>query len=241
MAGRRAGDLHRRVGIDAAGVFRSGTTRHLPFSRRTSSTAPPWAAISISTSSLVILAKFCALRLLLDADAGEHQFFVGVFEIRHEQAVLRRVGGARHRQIAEEVVVVAELQFLRGRALLQRVERRRARQHRIAPADQDVGIAALGDVMLLVDTGGDFLEREAAIPLRLRTAGSGDGERAHGRGDGGHAERALEQIAAVEAGGDDVADGGVVARVAPNILRRFEGLSARLGKMVHARGSGFWD
>ena len=58
-------------------------------------------------------------------------------------------------------------------------------------------------------------------------------ERAHGRGDRGHAERALEQVAAAEAGGDDVADGRIVGRIASDVLGRFEGLGAGQGRVDH--------
>ena len=46
---------------------------------------------------------------VLPLEAGEHQLFVGVFEIHREQAVMRRIGRARHREVADEVAVVAEL------------------------------------------------------------------------------------------------------------------------------------
>ena len=79
-----------------------------------------------------------------------------------------------------------------------------------------------------IDARSNFLEREAVVALRLRAARSRDGEGTDGRGDGGNAERTFEQVAPVEARGDDIANGGIVCGIASNILRRFEGLGARL-------------
>ena len=62
-------------------------------------------------------------------------------------------GAPRQREIAEEVVVVAELLRLGCGPLLDRVERRRSGQHRIAPADQHLRCIArrylhvLGDMV----------------------------------------------------------------------------------------------
>ena len=146
---------------------------------------------------------------------------------------MRRIGRARHRQIAEEVVIVTELQLLSGGGLLHRVEHRRCGQYRIAPADQDVGIVARGDMMRLVDAGGDFLEAVAGAVLSLRPSGGGDGKRAHGRRDRSHAERALEKVAAMETGRNDVSDGRIVGRIASCILGFLEGLCAGQGRVDH--------
>ena len=73
---------------------------------------------------------------------------------------MRRVGRAPHREIGEIIAVVAELQTLRGGALIERIEGGSGRQYRIAPADQHVGIIAFGDAMVFVRPGVDFLERE---------------------------------------------------------------------------------
>ena len=125
-----------------------------------------------------------------------------------QQAVTRWISGSRYRQIGDVIVVVAELQAVScGRRLPHRIEGRRSRQHRIAPADQDLGVVALGDVVLLVDAGADFLEAEADAVLGLRPVGGRNRKRADGRRDGRHAERALDQVAPAETGGDDVAKG----------------------------------
>lgn len=128
------------------------------------------------------------------------------------------IGRTRHRQIADIIVIVTELLLLRSGVLLQRIEYRHVRQHRIAPADQDIGIVAFGEVMLLVDPGSDLLEWETAVRLRLCAAGSRDRKRTNRRGDGGDAERASEQVAPAEAGSDHVANDEVFSRIASNIF-----------------------
>ena len=82
---------------------------------------------------------------------------VGVFVVDHEQAVL---GRAVERDEADEVVVVAELPRLRGGGLVRRVEGRRVGEERVAPAQQDVGVIALGDMVVGVDAGLDLVEVE---------------------------------------------------------------------------------
>jgi hypothetical protein len=44
--------------------------------------------------------------------------------------------------------------------LLARIEGRRIRKDRITPADQDVSIVTLGDVMILIHAAGEFCETE---------------------------------------------------------------------------------
>ena len=207
--------------------FELATTCHLPFSRRTSITAPPCAAISMSTSSGGHVGEHHALDVL-PLEAGEHQLFVGVFEIHREQSVLRRVGRARHREVADEVAVVAELLALRGGASASRGSNAGAPgDHRVAPADQHVGVVARRHVMVFVDAGLDLVEAEARGVSALRAARRRERQRAHGRGDGGDAERALEDVAAAEPGGDHVADGRVVGRIAADILGFFIGARPR--------------
>ena len=86
--------------------------------------------------------------VLRPSHAGEHQLLVGVLVVDHEQAVL---GAALDREVAEEVVVVPELLLLLLGGLRHRVEGRGAGQDRVAPADQDVGSVAQGDVVVSVD------------------------------------------------------------------------------------------
>src|SRR5690606_38438281 len=118
-----------------------------------------------------------------------------------------RIGCARYRQVAEVVAVVAELLSLSRSRLRKRIERRRAGQHGITPADQDVGVIPFGHMVLLVRAGGDFLELEARAVAAACARGGGERERTDGRRDGGDAERALEDVAAAVARGDHIAEG----------------------------------
>ena len=82
---------------------------------------------------------------------------VGVFVVDDEQAVL---GRAVERDVADIVVVVAELPGLGFGRLLGRIEFRRVGKDRIAPAQQHVGVIAVGDMVLVVDAGLDLVEGE---------------------------------------------------------------------------------
>ena len=62
--------------------------------------------------------------------------------------------------IADEIGVVAELARLAFGRLARGVEFRRVGEQRIAPAQEHLGVVALGHVMGLVDAGLDFLEVE---------------------------------------------------------------------------------
>src|SRR3546814_16003883 len=79
------------------------------------------------------------------------------------QAAVRVVGAEGQADVADEVVVVAELLRLRGGTLLQRVERGRIREDRIAPADEHLGAVARGHVVRLVDAVGDLVPQVAAV------------------------------------------------------------------------------
>jgi hypothetical protein len=180
--------------------FEFSTTRHLPLSRRD-------LRRHLREGSLAVLPP----------EARKHQLLVGVFVIDHEQPLRGRIPRTGQGEIAEEVVVVAELQFLRGPGLTARIEFRRARQHRIAPADQHVGVVAFGDMVIGIEARLQFLEYVARWHRTVR--GSGEGQRAHRGCDGGDAERALQHVAPVETAGDDIAQRGVRARVAASVLR----------------------
>lgn len=115
VTGGRTSDLFRRVGIDAAGISRAyHYVPHAigPLHLQDGTTC---AAVSMLASSLDHLGEVLRLLLLRGTNTGEHQFLVGIF------AVMQGIAPSRHRQIAKIVVVVAELQFLRGRGLLQRI------------------------------------------------------------------------------------------------------------------------
>jgi hypothetical protein len=77
--------------------------------------------------------------------------------------------------------------------------------------------------MLFIDAGGNFLEIEADAGGLQPSARRG-AQAAHGGGDGGDPERALEQVAAVESGCDHVTDGEVGAGVPTDVFRCLIGL-----------------
>ena len=107
MARRRAGDLDRRLGRDAAvelAVAARPATRRL-----TLADLDHGAAMRRHLDRRRGLASSCAKLIVLAvllADTREHQFLVGVFVVGDEQAM---VGRAVDRDEADEVGVVAEL------------------------------------------------------------------------------------------------------------------------------------
>ncbi len=109
MRGWPAAGPEMAIGVSSAVMRRayllSGTSRHLPSCFLISMTEPPWQAISMSTISLVT--PLCCIVVL--AEAGEHHLFVGVLVVDAQQAVLGVVGAEGQGDIADEVVVVAEL------------------------------------------------------------------------------------------------------------------------------------
>ncbi len=78
---------------------------------------------------------------------------VGVLMIDHEKAVLRRTVD---RNIADIIVVIAELARLRFGGLSGRVEFRRIGEKLVAPAQKHVGIIAFGDMVTGIHTGFHF-------------------------------------------------------------------------------------
>ena len=126
-----------------------------------------------------------------------------------------RVGGARQGQIADEVVVVAELSGLGLRRLPGRIEGWRVWEERVAPAQQDIGIIAFGDMMVGIDTGFDLLEGESRAlgAARFGAFGGRQGGGADRCGDRRDGERALEQAAPREALADQLTQGRVVGGV----------------------------
>ena len=170
-------------------------------------------------------------------DAGEHQMLVGVFVVDDEQAVL---GRAVERDVADIVVVVAELLRLGFRRLVERVELGRVGEDRIAPAQQDVGVVARGDMVLVVDAGLDLVEGEGGRRSRAGIVGEQEGDGADGRGNGRNGERALEEAAAGEALGDDVAHGAVVGRIVAGTVIVLEHARAELLIIGLVHGVDLW-
>lgn len=46
---------------------------------------------------------------VLPAEAGEHHLFAGIFMVNEKQATIRTLAAERQRQVADEVVIIAEL------------------------------------------------------------------------------------------------------------------------------------
>jgi len=112
-------------------------------------------------------------------EAREHERRVGVLVVHAQQPVLAVRRAERQRDVADEVVVVAELPALRGGIRVGGVESGRPRQQRVAPADQHLRAVAGRDVVGGVDTAGDLREGEAgrvgAWRARLRRGLGGSG------------------------------------------------------------------
>jgi hypothetical protein len=94
------------------------------------------------------------------ADAGEDQIGVRVFVIDAEQSVARAVGAGRQRVVADIVVLVAELQRMRGGSHALRIESGRVSDHRIAPADQHLDVIPGRDMVGRVLDVRDLRETE---------------------------------------------------------------------------------
>ena len=247
MAGRRAGDRHRRVGGDAAVLRPIGDDTPLAVDLPDLDDGaamgghldrhPP--GVGGSGRDLVLR------RLLLAADdggrgrdgdeVGEHQVRVGVLVVDHEQAVL---GGAVDGEVADVVGVVAELPGLRLGALVQRIERRGVGEDGVAPAEQHVGVVAFGDMVVGIDAGGHFGKVETRDGLAGGAGGGDHRERPDGGGDRRRREGALQHRPAREPGGDDLAHGRGRGRVPPRTVGVLElaGAEMRAGRLVvHGR------
>jgi hypothetical protein len=169
-------------------------------------------------------------------EAREHQLLVGVLVIGHEQ---RPVALPIERQHREVVVVVAELAGLRLPGLLVRVEGGGAGDDLVAPADHHRRVVPVRHDQGVELVGWDRLERERGRPgLRgerldlghLRSVRSGRfgrerrcraGQAGAGRADDERTQRAgPDQAAPGQAGGDDVAEVGIVGLVGHRMVAR---------------------
>ncbi len=128
------------------------------------------------------------------------------------------------REEGDVVVVVAELLQLRFGALPQRIESGRVGKQRIAPAEQHVGLIALGDVVSLIDAGFDFREGEAVGLVNGVSVACPKQRRPEQRRAGGRAERAAQHRAAAVALEDEVADRVASCRAQRHIVMRLKGL-----------------
>ena len=140
---------------------------------------------------------------------------------------MRSIGRTGHRQIAEIIVVVAELQLLSAGALIQRIKSGRAGKHGIAPADENVGVIAFRHMVIATCAGADVLEIESRHCIGAGFAGRCDRERPDCCGNDRGSECAFENAAPIEASRNDVSDREIVARIAPDVLGRVKSLRTR--------------
>ncbi len=219
MAGGRAGQLHRRIGGQAS------------VKGRADDRAPALSLLTDFDHGAAMRGDFRERDLARDAGgiifahAGEHQVRRGVFVVHTEEAARGAVRIRIKRDEADEVVVVAELPALGFGGLVQRIEGRAVFPEGIAPAQEERGVVAFGDVMELVHAARDLREAEGRRGARhFLRGGCGSLFRADGAGgkrEAGDRRETAEEAAAREAAFDDVADSGRAfahARVQRNIL-----------------------
>ena len=162
--------------------------------------------------------------------------FIGVFMVDDEQAML---GGTVDRNIADIIIIVAELLGLGFRRLVQRIELWRIRKSAITPAQKDIGVIAGGDMVLFINTCLDFLESEGGFALGARVIGNHQRHRAYSRGNGGNGERALEKTPARKPRGNEFAHGGIVGRVVARTVIFLELAGAECRRLV-VHGAYLW-
>ena len=80
-----------------------------------------------------------------------------------QETPVRIVRAPGKRQIADKIIVVAELPILRGGTLTRGVEGGRARRHRVSPTQQHPGVMIRRDMVALVDAMGEAGESEAGL------------------------------------------------------------------------------
>ena len=186
VAGGRAGERHLGLGRDAACVL--AVLDHPPapvllddLDHRAAVRHHFDRALLGRLRSEAGLADGIGVGALL-GPAREHELRAGVLMVDMKQAMLGAVRAPRQREVAHEVVVVAELPGLGVGSLVHRVEGGRAGQHRIAPADQDLRRVTRGDLHVVSDGVRNALEAEAGASCQRYSAGQRAAECAHHRG-----------------------------------------------------------
>ena len=151
---------------------------------------------------------------------GEHELRCHVFEVGDQQETVAAAGNG---QQTGEVVVEPELAALGVAGLVVHVERRRAGQHRVPPADHDGLLVTVGDDDRVLAVGCDRGEVHAG--RRLGGGGRRRGRRRRGlrlartrgqdgaRADGEHRDAPGLQHRPPRQGFDDIAEVLVVAAV----------------------------
>ena len=201
VAGRRAGDFHRRRSGNSPSILAVGHDL-------------PLAALAGDLDDCTAVRRHLDLDLglgCLEIDGaarsqpGEHQAGIRVFVVHdHQKAITRRT--ARRQWVKADIVaIIAELLLLGGSRQVAGIEGRRTSHHRIAPADQDLRFVAFGNVMRLVEPVRDLLEGERRRAGRLGQCGVAQQFVAESNG-GTSAEQAAQRIAAPQPSRDQLAD-----------------------------------
>ena len=157
----------------------------------------------------------------LPARAGEpevHEFIIRVLVVDHEQPTITP---AFERNEPDEVVVVAELRLLARSRGIGRIELRCTRQHRIAPANEDVSVIAGSNVVGLVGSGANFCEGEAGFRRRLsvhRARRLCHRQRHHRRAHDRNGQSPAHEIAPGQALRQDISHRRIRRRIGRNIL-----------------------
>ncbi len=122
--------------------------------------------------------------------AGEHQVRIGIFVVDHEDAMFRRPLDG---DIADIIIVVAELARLRFGRLSGRVEFWRIGEKLVAPAQKHISIIAFRDMMIGIHTGFDLLEGKGRTGCSARITRTQQGERTYGCRNGRDSERSTQK------------------------------------------------
>ena len=122
-------------------------------------------------------------------DTREHHFRAGVLVIHAQQRARALLIEGKE---PNEVVVVAEAPGLVGGRQGARVEGSEAIDERVAPADQDIGVVAFGNMMGFVDTVGQLAEHKSGGRGPCRTGSRSQGGGAEQRSCSRDPQRALE-------------------------------------------------
>jgi hypothetical protein len=156
------------------------------------------------------------------------------YSVRAQQ---RAGSGLVEGEEGQEVVVVAEAPGLLGCRQRRRVEGGKAVGERVAPADHDIGLVALGDVVGLVDAVSELAECKPCRGGLGGPGGRGQRCRAEQRGRRRDGQRPLEHVAAAVAARDHRADGVVGRRRKRDVVEGLEGFRL-VGEAILLHGTG---
>ena len=157
MPGGGAGNLHRRRGGDAA--IEAAFLRITPaaiFLADFHHRKPMGHDLSLCLFGAHALAGSAAA-----AKPAPHQPRIGVFVVHYQKPVIAALAALRQREEIEVVVIVAELQSLRGGGGFAGFEGGRARQYGITPTDDGLHVITIRHGITLRQGAGRFAEGQA--------------------------------------------------------------------------------